>query len=78
MAVQGDISNPTAVKMELSSENDLFFHFTHLIDEKAFRAVRDEQRLMIEFSDYPVSAPCGAARAAAARGKASWLFHDGA
>lgn len=53
VAVQGDASAPTAVRVELSSEGDLFFHYTHTADERAFRAVRDEQRLMIEFSDYP-------------------------
>lgn len=37
-------------------ENDLFFHYTHLIDHRAFMAVREEQRLMIDFQDYAVSA----------------------
>lgn len=51
VAVQGDNSAPTAVKLELSSESDLFFHYTHLVDERAFKLVREEQRLMIEFAD---------------------------
>jgi hypothetical protein len=25
------------VKVELTSENDLFFHYTHLVDEDSFR-----------------------------------------
>jgi hypothetical protein len=38
---------PAVVKVELSSESDLFFHYTHLVDERAFAAMRDEQKLMI-------------------------------
>jgi hypothetical protein len=52
VCVQGDTANPTAVRLELSSEQDLFFHFQHTLDERAFRQVREEQRLMIEFQDY--------------------------
>ena len=52
VCVQGDSVAPTAVRLELSSEQDLFFHFTHTLDERAFRLVREEQRLMIEFPDY--------------------------
>ncbi len=51
VAVQGDAAAPSAVKLELSSESDLFFHYTHLVDMRSFKAVREEQRLMIEFSD---------------------------
>ena len=39
-------------RLELSSESDLFFHYSHVLDERTFRAVREEQRLMIEFTDY--------------------------
>ena len=52
VSVQGDAAAPTAVKVELTSETDLFFHYSHVLDERAFKAVREEQRLMIEFSDY--------------------------
>lgn len=50
--VQGDQAHPTSVKVELSSESDLFFHYSHIADEKTFRAMREEQRLMVEFSEY--------------------------
>jgi len=40
------------VKVELSSEADLFFHYTHIVDDKAFAAMRDEQKLMIDFPSY--------------------------
>jgi len=52
VAVQGDPAAPTAIKVELSSEADLFFHYSHVIDERAFKQLREEQRLMIEFNDY--------------------------
>jgi len=52
VAVQGDTESPTSVKLELSSESDLFFHYTHIVDARSFRSVREEQRLMIEFNDY--------------------------
>ena len=52
VCVQGDTHSPSAVRLELFSEQDLFFHFSHQLDERAFRLVREEQRLMIEFQDY--------------------------
>ena len=54
VCVQGEAGSPVAVRLELSSEQDLFFHYTHVIEERSFRSVREEQRLMIEFQDYPV------------------------
>jgi len=41
------------VKLELTSENDLFFHYTHVIDEAGFKEMHEVQKLMIEFGDYP-------------------------
>lgn len=41
------------MKVELTSENDLFFHYTHLVDEDAFRTMQDSQKLMIDFNEYP-------------------------
>jgi hypothetical protein len=36
--LQGDEQNHIHnVKIELTSENDLFFHYTHIVDEDAFR-----------------------------------------
>eukprot|EP00916_Digyalum_oweni_P014738 GHVL01024131.1.p1 GENE.GHVL01024131.1~~GHVL01024131.1.p1 ORF type:complete len:219 (+),score=29.31 GHVL01024131.1:410-1066(+) len=40
------------VRIELTSENDLFFHFSHAVDEKKFRQMKASQKLMIEFSEY--------------------------
>lgn len=52
VAVAGDAAAPTAVKLELSSETDLFFHYTHVADDRSFRGIREEQHLMIELADY--------------------------
>jgi hypothetical protein len=40
--------------VELSSEADLFFHYAHSVDERSFRAMRDEQRLMVRHPHGPV------------------------
>lgn len=41
------------MKIELTSENDLFFHYTHIVDEDSFRQMQEIQKLMIEFNEYP-------------------------
>lgn len=51
--LKGSDEDPDAVRIELSSESDLFFHFVHTSDEAAFRAVQAEQKLMIDFPEYP-------------------------
>jgi superoxide dismutase len=38
--------------MEISSENDLFFYYSHNVDEAAFKEIQSKQKLMIEFSCY--------------------------
>lgn len=42
-----------SVTAELTSESDLFFHRTHTMDARAFRRASDEQKLMVEFAEYP-------------------------
>ena len=49
----GEDTNPQHLKLELTSENDLFFHYLHTTDEASFRNMQDAQKLMIEFSEYP-------------------------
>ncbi|CDJ26841.1 uncharacterized protein EMH_0011900 [Eimeria mitis] len=51
--ILGEETNPQEVRIELASENDLFFHYTHVVDEKVFRQMQQSQKLMIEFADYP-------------------------
>ena len=49
---QGDDSNPTSVRCELSSETNLFFYYYHELDEAGFRHLQEGQKLMVDFSEY--------------------------
>ena len=51
--ILGEDSNPRHVKVELISENDLFFHYIHTLDDNGFRRMQESQKLMIEFSELP-------------------------
>lgn len=51
--ILGDDNNPQHIKLELSSENDLFFHYLHAVDDSAFRVMQEGQKLMIDFAEYP-------------------------
>lgn len=48
----GEEQSPAHCRIELTSENDLFFHYTHSVDENAFRTMQEHQKLMIDFPDY--------------------------
>mmetsp|Transcript_3028 Transcript_3028/g.7754 ORF Transcript_3028/g.7754 Transcript_3028/m.7754 type:complete len:239 (+) Transcript_3028:78-794(+) len=50
--LRGDEQNPQHVKVELTSENDLFFHYTHSVDERGFRHMQEKQKLMVDFPEY--------------------------
>uniref|UniRef100_A0A7S1DPD2 Spindle assembly abnormal protein 6 N-terminal domain-containing protein n=2 Tax=Hemiselmis andersenii TaxID=464988 RepID=A0A7S1DPD2_HEMAN len=50
--VMGDVANPLTLRIELTSENDLFFHFNHNLDEHGFRQVQEHQKLMVDFPEY--------------------------
>lgn len=50
--MKGEPNSLQNVKIELTSENDLFFHYTHIVDEDSFRHMQENQKLMIEFGDY--------------------------
>ena len=43
---------PNHIKIELSSENDLFFHFTSIVDEEIFKVMKDKQGLTIDYSEF--------------------------
>lgn len=47
-----DGGNTSVLKIELSSEADLFFHYTALIDEGTFASIREEQKLTVDFEAY--------------------------
>ena len=45
-------NNPTQIRIELSCENDLFFHFTSDIDEETYKIMQEHQKLTAEFPDF--------------------------
>jgi len=49
----GKDKGPDSVRVELTSETNLFMHFYHSLDEKGFREMQNSQKLMIAFHDYP-------------------------
>lgn len=49
----GSDDAPTAIRLEMSSEVDLFFHYQHYVDERVFAKIQDAQKLMVDLSDYP-------------------------
>ena len=53
ICVQGPDGAYTNVKIELCSESNLFFHYTHDLDTAAYAALQEGQRLMVDFKDYP-------------------------
>jgi hypothetical protein len=53
MLLLGRDDAPQSLRLEFSSEADLFFHYMHIIDESGYRAVQQAQKLMVEFADYP-------------------------
>ena len=48
----GNEDNPTAVRVELTSENDLFFNYSHSMDPDTFSILQDQQKLTIQFGEY--------------------------
>lgn len=40
------------MRIELTSESDLFFHYTHSVDADAFRHMQEQQKLMVDFQQY--------------------------
>lgn len=53
VVILGEGAGLVSVTAELTSESDLFFHHTHSMNARTFRGVCDEQRLMVDFADYP-------------------------
>jgi hypothetical protein len=52
----GDEHTLHQIRVELTSENDLFFHFTHSLEESVYQEVQEHQKLMASFNEY-VRAP---------------------
>ena len=40
------------IRIELYSGNDIFFHFTSLVDEEIFKVMKEKQFLTIEYKDF--------------------------
>ena len=53
LELPGSDNSPLSIRIELSSEADLFFSFLHIIDGDVYHDVQNEQKLVVEFSDYP-------------------------
>jgi len=45
-------NNPIQIRIELSCENDLFFHFTSDIDEETFKIMQENQKLTVSFAEF--------------------------
>ena len=43
---------PNHIRIELSLENDLFFHFTSIVDNEIFKVMKEKQGLTIDYSDF--------------------------
>ncbi len=50
--ILGEDNDIKALKIELSTETDLFFFYTHVCDLDQFQVVQDQQKLMVDFCDY--------------------------
>ena len=48
----GDQTNPEQVRIELSCENDLFFHYTSNIDEETFKLMQESQKLIASYREF--------------------------
>lgn len=48
----GDPASPEALRVELSSESNLFFHYMHNMNPASFREMQQTQHLMVDFPDY--------------------------
>ena len=51
--IRGPAEEPKEVKIELQSEVDLFFHYTHKRNVDNFRDIQQSHKLLIKLKDYP-------------------------
>jgi len=50
--IGGVENNPLQIRIELSCEDDLFFHFTSDIDEETFKIMQKNQKLTVNFPEF--------------------------
>ena len=43
----------SGLRVELTSESNLFFHYAHELDATKYASLQEQQRLMVEFTEYP-------------------------
>ena len=48
----GSIHNPSIIRIELSCERDLFFHYTSDIDEETFNIMLEAQKLSVSYIEF--------------------------
>ena len=48
----GENNNILQIRIELSCENDLFFHFTSDIDEETYKLMQENQKLTVNFGEF--------------------------
>jgi len=48
----GETNNIVQIRIELSCENDLFFHFTSDIDEETYKIMQENQKLTVNFKEF--------------------------
>jgi len=53
MLILGSDDSPQSIRLEISSEADLFFAFLHIIDEEIYQDIQNDQNLVVSFADYP-------------------------
>ncbi|KAG2430775.1 hypothetical protein HYH02_013614 [Chlamydomonas schloesseri] len=51
--IKSEGGQPKTIRVELTSESNLFFLYMHDLTEATFKQMQESQRLMIEFPDYP-------------------------
>ena len=49
----GDEGAFTGLRVELTSESNLFFHYVHELDIAGFKKLQQGQNLMVDFAEYP-------------------------
>lgn len=55
IVVLGDDHSPSTVRLEISSEAELFFHYTCIINAQGYLQLREDQKLMCEFREFPLT-----------------------
>lgn len=52
LLILGREEEPISIRLEISSEADLFFHYCHDLEPNGYRKVQEGQKLIMDFSGY--------------------------